>query len=194
MKNYGYIRVSSDDDIEKEKDIMREQGLSLDRLYIDDDDTEKRLNRENYKRLIEILQPGDVLFIKAIDNLGKNYDEIIKQWSFLIEKKRINIVVLDCPILDTREEINGITAKAVSDIFMQLLSYVAQIERDNMKQRQLEGIKEARKKGVKFGRPKKDRPDNYDAVYEQWRNKKISSREAARRLRVSNHTFKKWSS
>ena len=186
------IRVSSkDQNTDRQYEAMIENGLKPKNLFIDKE-SGKDFNRTNYKRMVKKLKPNDVVFVKAIDRLGRNYDEIIEQWSLLTRKMDIDIVVIDCPILDTRVKTNGLTGKVITDIFLQLMSYVAQIERDNTKQRQMEGIKIAKEKGVQFGRPPMKRPENYDCVYEQWRKNIISAREAARRLDITHQTFGRW--
>ena len=192
MSEYGYIRVSSkDQDTDRQYEAMLKIGLKPDQLYIDKE-SGKDFNRVNYQKMLKRLKPSDVVFVKAIDRLGRNYDEIIEQWSLLTRRKNIDIVVIDCPILDTRVKVNGLTAKVITDIFLQLMSYVAQIERDNTRQRQREGIRIAKKKGVQFGRPPKKRPENYEAVYQQWRRNVISAREAAKCLNITHQTFGKW--
>lgn len=192
MTEYGYIRVSSkDQNTDRQYRAMIEAGLKPENLFTDKE-SGKDFNRTNYKKMVKKLKAGDVFFVKAIDRLGRNYDEIIVQWSYLTRKKEVDIVVLDCPILDTRVKVNGLTGKVITDIFLQLMSYVAQIERDNIKQRQLEGIRSAKLKGVQFGRPPTKIPDNYEEVYHQWCKRIISGREAARRLDVNHNTFTKW--
>lgn len=131
-------------------------------------------------------------FIKSIDRLGRNYDEIIQQWQYLSKTKKIDIVVLDFPLLDTRNQKNGLTGQFLSDRVLQIVSYVAQIERENIKQRQKESIVEAKKKEVQFGRPRMDIPEEFQQVYVLWKNKQISQREASRRLQTNHNTFKRW--
>lgn len=192
MSEYGYIRVSSkDQNTDRQYEAMLDSGLKPENLFIDKE-SGKDFNRTNYKKMVKKLKSNDVVFVKAIDRLGRNYDEIIEQWSMLTRKLDIDIVVIDCPILDTRVKANGLTGKVITDIFLQLMSYVAQIERDNIKQRQMEGIKIAKEKGVQFGRPPKKRPENYEYIYEQWKKNIISAREAARRLDITHQTFGRW--
>lgn len=138
------------------------------------------------------IKSGDELYIKSIDRLGRNYDEIIKEWNLITKEKNAEIIVLDFPLLDTRTKVSDITGKFIADIVLQILSYVAQIERENIKQRQMEGIREAKKKGIKFGRSKKEIPKEFDDVAEQWRNNKISLRNGAKQLNVSHTTFSNW--
>jgi DNA invertase Pin-like site-specific DNA recombinase len=142
--------------------------------------------------MVRKLKEGDVLFIKSIDRLGRNYEEIIEQWQFLSKTKNVDIVVLDFPLLDTRKHEHGLTGKFLSDMVLQILSYVAQVERENTKQRQMEGIKEAKKKGVSFGRPKNEIPDAFYNVYPLWKNKEITQREASRRLYTNHNAFIRW--
>lgn len=192
MKELGYIRVSSkDQNPDRQYLALEEAGIQKENIFTDFE-SGKDFNRKNYRKLVRTLKKDDTLFIKAIDRLGRNYDEIIEQWSYLTKKKEIDIVVLDCPILDTREKANGLTGKVITDIFLQLMSYVAQIERDNIKQRQLEGILAAKAKGVKFGRPKMDIPDEFISVYDNWKKRTISCREASRQLKVNRNTFLRW--
>ncbi|MEG0527433.1 MAG: recombinase family protein, partial [Longicatena sp.] len=173
---YGYIRVSTkDQNADRQYIALQNVGVHVERCFVDYE-SGKNFARTNYRKLIRVLKEGDVLYVKAIDRLGRNYDEIIEQWSFLVRKKGIDIVVLDCPILDTRVKTNGLTGKVITDIFLQLMSYVAQIERDNIRQRQSEGIQAAKAKGVRFGRPEKIKPDNFHSVYEEWSKKMISKR------------------
>lgn len=192
MKEYGYIRVSSkDQNPDRQFIALEEVGVLKENIYTDFE-SGKDFNRKSYKKLVKAIKKDDTLFIKAIDRLGRNYDEIIEQWSYLTKKKEIDIVVLECPILDTRTKINGLTGKVITDIFLQLMSYVAQIERDNIKQRQLEGIAAAKAKGVKFGRPRMAVPKEFPIVYDEWKKRTISCREAARRLKVNRNTFLRW--
>ena len=121
-------------------------------------------NRKGYKKLVKKLKKGDELYIKSIDRLGRDYDEIIEQWRYLVKKKEVEIIVLDFPLLDTRNQVNGITGKFIADLVLQVLSYVAQIERENTKQRQAEGIKAAKEKGVRFGRPQLPYPENFEFI------------------------------
>lgn len=194
MKNsvYGYVRVSSkDQNIDRQMEAMKEQGITLDRIYIDKM-SGKDFNRPKYKKLLKKIVPGDILFVKSIDRLGRNYDEIIEQWRNLTKNKEIDIVVIDFPLLDTRNKINGITGKFISDLVLQIMSYVAEIERDNIHQRQAEGIRTAKAKGVKFGRPQLEIPDEFYEIYEMWRGNEISLRGAAKKLGTNHHTVKKW--
>ena len=192
MAEYAYIRVSSkDQNIARQVEAMRSFGITQKQMYIDKQSA-KDFNRKNYKRLVKKLKEGDALYIKSIDRLGRDYEEILDEWRFLTRNKNIDIIVLDFPLLDTRNRVNGVTGKFIADLVLQIFSYVAQVERENTKQRQAEGIRIAMKKGVHFGRPRKKKPDNFDEVYTLWKEEKISLREASRRTGVSHHTFSKW--
>lgn len=192
MAEYAYIRVSSkDQNIARQVEAMRSIGITKKQMYIDKQ-SGKDFNRKNYKRLVKKLKEGDALYIKSIDRLGRDYEEILDEWRILTRNKNIDIIVLDFPLLDTRNRVNGVTGKFIADLVLQIFSYVAQVERENTKQRQAEGIRIAMKKGVHFGRPRKKKPDNFDEVYTLWKEEKISLREASRRTGVSHHTFSKW--
>lgn len=192
MKKYGYIRVSSkDQNIYRQLNAILEENIEEKNIYIDKI-SGKDFNREKYKKLYKKLKKGDELYIKSIDRLGRDYVEIIKEWGKLTKEKEIDIIVLDFPLLDTRKEVQGLTGKFISDLVLQILSYTAQIERENILQRQKEGIIEAKKRGVKFGRPKKERPGNYIKIKKLFLENKISQRKAGKLLEISPQTFKKW--
>lgn len=147
MEKYGYVRVSSkDQNIDRQVVALIESGIEKKNLFFDRK-SGKDFDRKEYKRLIKKLKANDELYIKSIDRLGRNYEEIIEQWHFLTKEKDIEIVVLDFPLLDTRHQVNGLTGKFIADLVLQILSYVAQIERENIKQRQAEGIQLAKEKG-----------------------------------------------
>lgn len=189
---YGYIRVSSKDQNEERQYIaMREAGLEDPQLYLDKQ-SGKDFNRPAYRRLVRRLKKGDVLYVKSIDRLGRNYEEIQNQWRYLTREKKVHMVVLDMPLLDTRHSNGDLTGVFISDLVLQILSYVAQTERENIKQRQAEGIAAARQRGVKFGRPEKKAPAEFRKIVEQWENGEIGSRSAAKCLGVSQNTFLKW--
>lgn len=190
-KTYGYIRVSSKDQNEDRQLIaMREAGVPEKHIFRDKQ-SGKSFDRPGYQRLLKRLKPDDTLFIKSIDRLGRNYEEILEQWRIITKEKRAAIVVLDMPLLDTRQG-RDLTGTLIADIVLQLLSYVAQTEREFIRQRQAEGIAAAKANGVRFGRPPMERPENFDAVCEQWREGIVSAREAARRLCISRQTFLNW--
>lgn len=189
---YGYVRVSSrDQNIDRQMIAMHEQGIQDSKIYVDKL-TGKDFNRPKYKQLLRKVKAGDILFVKSIDRLGRNYEEIMEQWKLLTKQKGVDIVVIDLPLLDTRNQINGITGTFISDMVLQVLSYVAQIERENIHQRQMEGIRAAKLKGIRFGRPKKEKPANFVEVFHLWEKGEISMREAARRTGVTHHTFSDW--
>ena len=186
---YGYIRVSSRDQNEDRQVIaMREFGIAEKNLVIDKQ-SGKDFARPGYRRLLRKLRPNDTLVIKSIDRLGRNYDEVLEQW--LTKEKQVDIVVLDMPLLDTRKG-RDLIGTLISDIVLQLLSYVAQTEREFIHQRQAEGIAAAKARGVKFGRKPKERPAEYEHLRDEWRAGRISARAAARQLGVAHRTFMKW--
>ena len=188
---YGYIRVSSRDQNEDRQRIaMREAGVDAGLVFMDKQ-SGKDFDRPGYRRLLKKLKPGDTLIIKSIDRLGRNYDEILDQWRLITKEKQVAVVVLDMPLLDTRQG-RDLTGTLIADIVLQLLSYVAQTEREFIRQRQAEGIAAAKERGVRFGRKPIDRPPEYDAIKRIWQHGDISAREAAERLRVAHKTFLKW--
>ncbi|WWU63300.1 recombinase family protein [Clostridium baratii] len=192
MNKYAYIRVSSkDQNVERQIVAMKQIGLSLNQMYIDKQ-SGKDFNRKNYLKMVRKLKNGDEVYIKSIDRLGRNYEEIIEQWQYLTKTKDVNIIVLDFPLLDTRNQVNGLTGKFISDLVLQILSYVAQIERENIKQRQAEGIQLAKKKGVKFGRPALPIPKEFEKIYELYLKGEISKRAAAKLLGTNHVTFSNW--
>ena len=188
---YGYVRVSTKEQNEDRQMLaMRAFGVA-DRQIILDKQSGKDFDRPGYRRLLRKLKAGDTLVIKSIDRLGRNYDEILEQWRLLTKDKQIDIVVLDMPLLDTRQG-RDLTGVLIADIVLQLLSYVAQTEREFNRQRQAEGIAAAKAKGVHFGRKFKDRGENYKSVMAAWRRGEISGRAAARELGVAHGTFQRW--
>jgi len=190
-KLYGYIRVSTKEQNEdRQRLAMYEFGIADRELYMDKQ-SGKDFERPNYKKLIRKLKPGDTLVIKSIDRLGRNYEEILEQWRIITREKKAAIVVLDMPLLDTRQG-RDLTGTLIADIVLQLLSYVAQTEREFIKRRQAEGIAAAKAKGVKFGAQPMVRPSNYPEKLEQWQRGEISAREAARQIGVTHKTFLKW--
>lgn len=188
---YGYIRVSTRDQNEERQVIaMREFGVPEKNMVIDKQ-SGKNFARPGYRRLVKKLKPADTLVIKSIDRLGRNYDEVLEQWRLLTKEKQVDIVVLDMPLLDTRKG-RDLIGTLISDIVLQLLSYVAQTEREFIHQRQAEGIAAAKARGVKFGRKPKKRPAEYEHLRDEWRAGRISARAAARQLGVAHRTFMKW--
>ena len=185
----GYIRVSSRDQNEaRQLDAMNEFGV--DKIYTDKQ-SGKDFNRPAYIQLMADLRPGDILVVKSIDRLGRNYDEILEQWRMITKEKQAAIVVLDMPLLDTRNS-RDLTGTLIADIVLQLLSYVAETERQFIKQRQKEGIAAAKARGQRFGRPCFERPEDYWEVLKLWQEHKISANKACKRLGVHHTTFKKW--
>ena len=192
VRQYGYARVSAkDQNLDRQLDAFAEYGLHPNRIYADKA-SGKDFDRPEYQQLLNILKAGDVLVIKSIDRLGRNYDEILDEWRHLTKVIGAEIVVLDMPLLNTGDRVNGVTGTLISDIVLQLLSYVAQVERENIRQRQSEGIAAAKARGVKFGRPKKKRPKCYEETKSQYAAGLISRKTAAQRNKVSVSTFGKW--
>jgi len=192
-KLYGYIRVSTKEQNEdRQRLAMYEFGIADRELYMDKQ-SGKDFERPNYKKLIRKLKPGDTLVIKSIDRLGRNYEEILEQWRIITREKKAAIVVLDMPLLDTRQG-RDLTGTLIADIVLQLLSYVAQTEREFIRQRQAEGIAAAKARGVHMGRAPMEIPEGFTPVYDQWKRGEVSGRGAARMLGVAQHTFTKWAS
>ena len=188
---YGYIRVSTKEQNEdRQRLAMEEFGVEKKHIYLDKQ-SGKDFERPGYKQLLRKMKPDDTLVIKSIDRLGRNYDEILEQWRMLTREKKISIVVLDMPLLDTRKG-RDLTGTLIADIVLQLLSYVAQTERELIRQRQAEGIAAARAKGVHLGRHPMEIPAEFEPVYKQWKRGEVSARMAARTLGVSPNTFVKW--
>lgn len=188
---YGYIRVSTrEQNEERQRLAMLEAGIPEKHIVLDKQ-SGKNFNRPGYRRICKIMKPGDTLYIKSIDRLGRNYDEILEQWRYLTKERRIAIVVLDMPLLNTGDG-KDLTGELISDIVLQLLSYVAQTEREFIHQRQAEGIADAKARGVRFGRKPMERPERYEALKEEWRAQKITARAAARQLGINHTTFLRW--
>ena len=188
---YGYIRVSSKDQNEgRQRIAMREVGVE-DRYIFLDKQSGKDFDRPGYKRALKRLKPGDTLIIKSIDRLGRNYEEILEQWRVITKEKRADVVVLDMPLLDTRQG-RDLTGTLIADIVLQLLSYVAQTEREFIRQRQAEGIAAAKANGVRFGRRPKEKPAEFDDIRRRWAEGEMSARLAARQLGTTHKTFLKW--
>lgn len=191
-KIYGYIRVSTKEQNEDRQLLaLKEFPVPETNIFIDKL-SGKDFNRPQYLRLIRKIKPGDILVVKSIDCLGRNYEEILDQWRLITKEKRADIVVLDMPLLDTRQTGKDLTGIFVADLVLQILSYVAQTERENIRQRQKEGIAAAKLRGVRFGRPRKEIPGEFQRLKTEWENKEISSREAAKRLGIAQDTFLRW--
>ncbi len=191
-KQFGYVRVSSRDQNEERQLVsMREQGVSDENIFIDKQSGEN-FDRPKYKQLISVLREGDVLYVHSIDRLGRNYEEIIEQWTFITGKLGADIVVMDMPLLDTRQRTDDLTGLFISNIVLQILSYVAQKERENIRQRQAEGIAAARAQGIRFGREKMDIPDEFYDVAAKFQIKFYTGAQAAKILGISRTQFYKW--
>lgn len=191
-ETYGYVRVSSKDQCEARQFIaMHEFGISDRKIYADKY-SGKDFDRPQYKRLMKKLRTGDVLVVKSIDRLGRNYAEIQEQWRIISKEKKVDIVVLDMPLLDTRSKSDDLTGTFIADLVLQILCYVAQVERENIKQRQAEGIAAAKARGVKFGREKMPVPDDFYRLWDLYCSHQISARSAAKELGVVHSTFLKW--
>ena len=190
-RKLGYIRVSSREQNEARQVVaLHDFGITDECIFLDKQ-SGKDFNRPAYIQLMEGLQAGDVLVVKSIDRLGRNYEEILEQWRIITKEKQAAIVVLDMPLLDTRSN-RDLTGTLIADIVLQLLSYVAETERAFIKQRQREGIDAAKSRGVRFGPPEKARPEGFEELVEEWRAGRISAREAGRRLGVPHTTFLHW--
>ena len=185
---YGYIRVSSIDQNENRQLLaMHEKQIPAKNLYIDKQ-SGKDFERPNYKKLVKKLKPGDLLYILSIDRLGRNYKEIQEQWRILTKEKEIDICVIDMPLLDTRHG-KDLIGTFIADLVLQILSFVAHSERENIRKRQAEGIAAAKNRGVKFGRPERPLPDNFNQVHQDWRNKKMTLQQAANACEMPVGTF-----
>ena len=185
---YGYIRVSSKDQHEDRQLIaMKEIGILPENIFTDKQ-SGKDFNRPRYRKLMRKLKKDDLLYIKSIDRLGRNYEEILQQWRVLTKEKGADIVVLDMPLLDTRRG-KDLMGTFLSDIVLQVLSFAAENERTNIKQRQAEGIAAAKAKGVRFGRPPLPLPDNFYEVHKAWRSKNLTLKEAAAECNMPAGTF-----
>ncbi|MEA4817224.1 MAG: recombinase family protein, partial [[Clostridium] scindens] len=158
-KTYGYVRVSTKEQNEDRQLIALQEFPVLEKCIYMDKLSGKDFNRPQYQKLLKKMRPGDLLVVKSIDRLGRNYEEILLQWRMITKEKQVDVVVLDMPLLDTRKSGNDLTGTFVADLVLQILSYVAQTERENIHQRQMEGIAAARLRGVQFGRPRKPVPE-----------------------------------
>ena len=187
-QTYGYIRVSTRDQNEDRQLVaMRDFGVTDGNIFIDKQ-SGKDFNRQGYRRLLKKLKPGDTLVIKSIDRLGRDYDEILQHWRSLTKEQHIAIVVLDMPLLDTRLN-KDLMGTFIADLVLQILSFVAQSERESIRKRQAQGIAAAKSKGVRFGRPVKPVPQNFGAIVKQWERKQLSLNEALAQCQMSRATF-----
>lgn len=190
---YGYVRVSSHtQNIARQMEEMYKYDLTDDVIYVDMQ-SGKDFNRANYQELKSKLKKDDLLIIKSIDRLGRNYDMIMNEWAELTKIIEVDIYVIDFPLLDTRTPEKNLVGKFISDIVLQVLSFVAQNERENIRQRQAEGIKLAKEKGIHMGRPKYKLPDNFEEIVKRFHKKEINNIEAAKILQMTRGTFLKYS-
>ena len=186
---YGYVRVSTaQQHIDRQIEALLEMGIDRNSIYIDYE-SGKDFNRKNYKKLIRKLKKNDLLIIKSIDRLGRDYNMIIEEWRLITKEKEADIMVIDMPLLDTRIEGKNLVGKFISDIVLQVLSFVAQNERETMRVRQAEGIKTAKARGVKFGRPRINLPSDFELVAKQYLKKEITNKNACEILGMSRGTF-----
>ena len=189
MSIYGYCRISSNrQNIDRQIDAMKELGLDDKELFIDYE-SGKDFNRKNYKKLIRKLKKDDLVIIKSIDRLGRDYNMIIEEWRLITKEKEADIMVIDMPLLDTRIEGKNLVGKFISDIVLQVLSFVAQNERENIKSRQAEGIRAAKARGVKFGRPRITLPSNFKIIAKKFLNKEITNKKACEILNMTRGSF-----
>ena len=188
MSEYGYIRVSSTDQNEdRQRLAMKERAVPEKNIYADKQ-SGKDFDRPQYKRLVKRLRPGDLVYVLSIDRLGRNYEEIQRQWRMLTKESGADICVIDMPLLDTR---NGkdLMGTFIADLVLQILSFVAQSERENIKKRQAQGIAAAKARGVRFGRPEAPVPENFGAIVAAWEKGELPLSDAVRQCRVSEATF-----
>ena len=189
---YGYVRVSTkEQNIDRQMSALSLENIPIKQIFIDKA-SGKDFDRVEYQRLLTILEADDELVIKSIDRLGRNYDDILEQWQLLTKTKKVHITVLDFPLLNTKNTSDTITGKLISDLVIQVLSYVSQMEREQIKQRQMEGIREAQKRGKRFGRPQIKIPEEFTEISDLYRRKMLTIREGAELLRVSKSTFHNW--
>lgn len=187
--NYGYARVSTiNQNLDRQIDDLLKLGINEKQIYTDKE-SGRDFNRTNYRKLLKKLKTGDVLFIKAIDRLGRNYNMVLDEWRILTKEKGVDIVVIDMPLLDTRTEGKNLVGKFISDVVLQVLSFVAENERETMRQRQAEGIRMAKQRGVKFGRPPVDIPENFMEIVEAYKRGEITSTEAVIKSKLTRGTF-----
>ena len=186
---YGYVRVSTKEQNE-DRQMIAMQNFEVNRIFMDKQ-SGKDFERVQHQKLLRKLKPDDILAVKSIDRLGRNYEEILEQWRMITKEKRAAIVVLDMPLLDTRKN-KDLTGTLIADIVLQLLSYVAQTEREFIRQREKEGIAAAKAKGVKFGREAMERPAEFESIRASWEKGEISARASAKQLGIAHKTFLRW--
>ena len=191
MAVYGYVRVSTTDQNEDRQMIVMHQMNVIRKNIFMDKLSGKDFERPQYRKLIGRLKKGDLIYILSIDRLGRNYEEIQEQWRVITKEIKADICVIDMPLLDTREG-KDLLGTFIADLVLQILSFVAESERRNIKERQKQGIEAAKARGVKFGRRPMERPEHFETVYEMWKQKKLSARESVKCLGVTHRTFLKW--
>ena len=187
-RTYGYVRVSSMDQHEARQMVeMKRVGVPTEHIYIDKQ-SGKNFERPNYKRLVERLRDGDLLYILSIDRLGRNYEEIQNQWRILTKEKGVEVSVIDMPLLDTRQG-KDLMGTFIADLVLQILSFVAQNEREKIRERQAQGIAAAKARGVRFGRPMKNVPDDFERLVKEWEGKRLMLSEILKCCDMSEATF-----
>ena len=190
MSDFGYIRVSTtEQNADRQLIAMSEVGVPKNNIYMDKQ-SGKNYDRPEYKRMMRKIKPGDVVYFKSIDRMGRNYKDTLDQWRIITKEKRADIVVIDIPVLDTRQQKNLI-GTLISDLVLQLLSYVSETERNNIKQRQAEGIAAAKKRGVRFGRPPKEAPQDFGEIIHRWEKKELTMKDITERYEICPSTFYK---
>ena len=188
METYGYVRVSSKDQNEdRQMDAMKEAGVPEENVYMDKI-SGKSFDRPSYHHLLAKLQEEDLLVVASIDRLGRNYREIQEQWRDITQNRKADILVLDMPLLDTRKD-KDLLGTFVSDLVLQVLSFVAENERENIRRRQAEGIAAAKARGIRFGRPEHPLPENFSVIQERWQRKELSLEQASRACNMPKSTF-----
>jgi len=191
-KTYGYARVSTKEQhVDRQILALKDRGIIRRNIFVDKL-SGKDFDRPDYQRLMKRLRPGDTVFIMSIDRLGRNYEEILEQWRVITKEIGAAIVVIDMPLLDTRQTERDLTGVFIADLVLQILSYVAETERVFNRKRQAEGIAVAKAKGIRFGRPPKERTELFPSLFEAWLSKEVSARAAARELGVTHRTFCLW--
>lgn len=189
MSAYAYIRVSTKDQkTDRQLDSLRRLNIPAKNIYVDKQ-SGKDFDRPRYRSLLKKIRPEDVIYVKSIDRLGRNYSDILRQWAFITREKKADIVVLDMPLLDTRQKDGDLMGVFIADLVLQILSYVAQTERDFIKKRQAEGIAAAKERGVKFGAKMIEMPPEFEQVKRKWEKGEISLTAGGRMLGVSRSTF-----
>lgn len=189
MKKYGYIRVSTkDQNPERQLIALRKCNIEDENIFLDKK-SGKDFERQEYRKMIRCLKQGDLVVVKSIDRLGRNYGEILEQWRKITKEIRADIQVLDMPLLNTKSVQGNLTGVFISDLVLQILAYVAETERSFIRQRQAEGIAAAKARGVKFGCERNELPEQFEKYFQMWINGNISTRKAAEELHISHSTF-----